>query len=462
MAGAVLAERAISHEVYSTKARVEDDSLEKRRNFFTEITYAQKGGWLQFSIDFEAFSTRYKGLYPDNLITDGYYHLKREQYAGFANNAINYLTDYVQARRLLESTDPILAHENAIRKIMPNLLSAATEYPLSQATKTDERIERWTDSWRLLDSHSGRDMEEVLIDALTSSQVDTLIQARCAVNRKNYLILAEGRGLDDKRVFVEFSPRPLQEKDGYFNDCIFFYIFDPSTRQEKIVQRWLKAPLEEFVKDLLPRLGIYLEPDATDADVMNSSYFVSPEQLDYIEAFIDNHHGRLTAHKTVLDQYVWGELRTFLVNDLAPIFANTYSKFDAQEDLSFELSEIVNSLKLAQLKLNNKIMEITDLRTTAMPISAAEFQILETNRYYRRDFMEENNIQLRDCPQGLGQRSIFGKASGITSQGEQSVLKCVQCPFCKNTVDAVISGGKITCPSCNASSPYTEPQALAA
>lgn len=68
--------------------------------------------------------------------------------------------------------------------------------------------------------------------------------------------------------------------------------------------------------------------------------------------------------------------------------------------------------------------------------------------------------QLAGCAGGGG-RGVMdsaGTARAISFyEGDKKIL-CCKCPFCKQEVEAVIAGGKITCPSCDASAPYTPPE----
>jgi hypothetical protein len=46
--------------------------------------------------------------------------------------------------------------------------------------------------------------------------------------------------------------------------------------------------------------------------------------------------------------------------------------------------------------------------------------------------------------------NALNKTNSVGSLGEEK-MDCVTCPFCKKTVDAILKGGKIICPECNAS-----------
>lgn len=47
--------------------------------------------------------------------------------------------------------------------------------------------------------------------------------------------------------------------------------------------------------------------------------------------------------------------------------------------------------------------------------------------------------------------NLAGKAkSKVETKSESSTMKCVKCPFCHETVDAIVTSDKIKCPSCNA------------
>lgn len=50
--------------------------------------------------------------------------------------------------------------------------------------------------------------------------------------------------------------------------------------------------------------------------------------------------------------------------------------------------------------------------------------------------------------------SLFGISLTLDFTVGKDILKCVQCPFCKTTVDAEIFDGEIHCPNCNEKRPY--------
>jgi ssDNA-binding Zn-finger/Zn-ribbon topoisomerase 1 len=67
---------------------------------------------------------------------------------------------------------------------------------------------------------------------------------------------------------------------------------------------------------------------------------------------------------------------------------------------------------------------------------------------YERGILGEKSIS---CP-----FSLTSNAVTLNFAGTKEILKCVQCPYCKKTVDAEIYHGKIHCPDCHKSAEYSK------
>ncbi|MEK7165333.1 MAG: hypothetical protein AAB874_00815, partial [Patescibacteria group bacterium] len=280
----------------------QDIKLVARQQFLSRLTALNRLEQFPEEVNLGDFLAYFKqsGIL-DDLIIEGFLHVKKEQLNDGATNPVNYVADIVQAAINLDEDNQITGgnldfkserFHRGLTEVMSNLLAMVAEHPLAKVTKREPpKNYFWVNdqgNWRLRGEYGFFD--EILQEAQLSSQKKPFETARYKVNEQNYNSLRDHRvamfegeiNPVDEEVFVEFSPSPeltTAAKDrGYLgNDCIFFFKLDPVTGNEVQEQRWLKVTHEEFAKFLTRLTGNPL-PEVSDVTIMKTSNFFSASE----------------------------------------------------------------------------------------------------------------------------------------------------------------------------------------
>lgn len=330
--------------------------------------------------------------------------------------------------------------ERGFQEMVSNMLSLVAELPLAEVAKPKKLILSWQGDWRLRSDFGY--LDEILDSALASSQMLAFERPRYQANKENYYRLRQSRKEHDQRTFVEFSPSPNLTPEarqrGYFgNSCIFFYEFDPEKQTETIYQRWLKASWSDFY-DLL---GLVTEHTYSDAQIMRASNFFEPEDIQMIEAFIDNHHGRIGEKVDEIYHYVDTSLRAFLIEQLTETLQRGVIKLIEGQEIAEECEEIKATLAYAQLKLKNKIAKMTNLETSGPYLTDEEERLYDQNMDDRIKFVEKEHIPLYGCgintetsSRSGSSSDVYGRADSFSAVEDQYGSLWFECPHCQQMV----------------------------
>lgn len=144
-------------------------------------------------------------------------------------------------------------------------------------------------------------------------------------------------------------------------------------------------------------------------------------------------------------------------------------------DMVNQINDRIETAELRRLGSQQQTSRAPDALSIATLLQPETLE----NRYYQMiyDHMEETGREelfLYGCSAtNTVKRSVFQTSYGlerdtpstnystnyrmesINHDDSDSQLKCVECPFCHSVVDADIADGKIICPACNSSAPYS-------
>lgn len=446
----------------------------RRILFFQEISEKNNtGNFTPDTVSTEFFDLyRNRGVTSD-LILDGFFFLKREQLRADGSNMVNFIADFAKAavdQRVWEQTGDLTLNFESERfvklydTVVHNLASLVTEHPLADITKVETRQEQWDRFGNELRLRCfGNYLEEILEDAVVSSQTLPFERSRFAANWSNYFEkLKPGRQQGDSRTFVEFSPSPPLTAEaktrGYTGkDTIFFLEFDSVTQTEHMTQRWLMTDISSYLQ-LLRNIGMTV-PDMFDhADIMHLSNFFSAEQVEKIHTFIDIHHGVISKHKPAIETYKKNEFEPALARQVYAILSRGAKKLVDGEDIALEAELLSATLALAQEKFKAEIAAIAGITSQSSSVlrslSQEEWQRLQTDDIYRMEFVKKNNIVLTGCGTNTEKKSslaeIFSSSEKNYSfdtkgtcqkcKSEKMLGPCGLCETCDDTLrDAEIN-----------------------
>ncbi len=410
-----------------------------REYFYQLLTKTNEEGSIPRTLNFKEFSDYFSTIgFAQDVIVPGFLHLKKEQLKNCeTGNAVNFFAEIAHGA-LLDRTS------EAFEQSIDNILSLVAEHPLAETTKVEQRIFKW-DNGRLRTKFGY--MDAILDNAISSSQTLSFEVDRFKANKTNYDRLKDGRRNGNTDVFVEFSPSPPPSSEtlsrGYLgNDCVFFYIYDKKNNQEIVVQRWLKAGKERF-GELLSSLGREVGNNPSDIGIMQKGDFFDENEVNLIEDFIDNNNGSLLERRDAIDRYVQDDLRSFVEREVGKVLIEGAYKLINGQDITKESKELIHSLVYAQLKLRNKLADLTGLTTVApVHMSSNQIQLLDSSREVRAQFMEQNKdkVVLSGC--GVNVEDILsGGSSGNGAFGVNSNTWF-------SAPDTIMTADDFQCPEC--------------
>lgn len=430
--------------------------------FLQQISTLERIGQFPSNVTFEKFSDYYSRLhYPTDLIIKGFLHLKNEQFRDTQGNPVNYFTTVAETmlrtmhqRQLHLNTEQFVQSEGFVEAIN-NLVSMVAEHPLADVTKRETRVETWVFGKKglRLRGQFGY-LDEILEEALVSSQTLPFEKPRFHANLENYHKLVAGRKRGDDRVFVEFSPSPtitpLAQNRGYLgNSCIFFFNHDPSTHTETVEQRWIKTDWLTFAR-IVGELGLHVPQNYTDVDLMKMSGFLNSDKANQLHELIDLTNGKFVAHQDELNGYVWGELREFIAGDLSELLIRGSWKLIHGQGIEEESKELMDALRFAQFTLRHKIQEITGISAVAISVTAQELKRLTVDWVFRVQFVEKNDLPLSGC--GFGSSSLLdevGSSVGAAVFGrDKHGHREFHCEKCNTSSIRQVNTLFTNCPNC--------------
>lgn len=225
--------------------------------------------------------------------------------------------------------------------------------------------------------------------------------------------------------------------------------------------------IEKEHRELLFRLdGRVLSPQASVSNYVEAIAFLTPQDKeDGIREVVDIMRdvrfdlsgGSLYAYKDKLWREVYRDLdrreELWQFDEKTKAIVKEFDGYVLNNNLSKK--EIREALTVTLLRLSNFIMGGKRQETREGQVY---WQEAPESIHYARVYSEVR--QIGGCAGGGGSKSVVvnsitprnGLENSTTSDGKKT-LECT-CPNCNQKVKAIIEGGRILCPNCNASAPY--------
>lgn len=309
-------------------------------------------------------------------------------------------------------------------------------------------------------------------------------------------------------VFIELSPTvfevPSEERQKYlFGDHSFLRIHQLVVEdgQTKLLSRALRNYLDEKTqaklftiltggvvseKELLGTVG-KLKPELSSINIERQ------EDLTLFQSITDMLYAQTPPEKRITPKddecFATDQQINLYLNKTAPLLENIFRKLTKlalrnyddprlKSDITQELQRweiFIDGLVKGKLhidEIDHVVSQLLVSSTTGKSALINSFSDISTKERLA-------DLQYILSQQYIPLASSCGAGSGFSSQGFAFInesfappriggkmtydqlssatdkLQCVTCPFCKELVDAVVGGGKITCPKCNASAQYS-------
>lgn len=389
----------------------------KRTLFLDQVRKSNEQGVWTKDIDLLTFIDLFPQI-PVSITVEGFFYLKREQWAREHGNAINFVAQVAESLIIAsdKTRDFYIKKKDEFDEIVfqttvENALALAVEQPLSQALKTEQRRFFWEKhdgEWDLRSgSHLLRRVHEY---AVLSSQSFDFETARFLADQENHLKFIQGRSQGDTLYYFEPSPSPKITpsaiKRGYLgNDCIFIKYTDEKTGEEVSDQYWFKTTRVDFI-NLFRQIGISLPENATDVDIMQNAQFIDSQQFAKILGFIEKNRGNITSNKAEIENFANFNLKNKLTRQLRPVLETAATKLISGQHIAKELEAIIGVLSVCQNDLKEKISHLTGMQTPYFYIPKWQREQLDMDPYLMAAFVKEKNMPLVGC--GTNTSSLFG------------------------------------------------------
>lgn len=278
-------------------------------------------------------------------------------------------------------------------------------------------------------------------------------------------------GEEDHNMAVWISPPSNTNEFGDYG-FVFVFLKDRDSRVREYVLRYpekkQQLPVSNaiFSKILLYNtINIFSESNLLGSGLTNKDFLGTPiilqsknpdESLIALSAIMGFDCDMIIAsqefEKTILE-----ELSSWIGAYVISILA--LAEFD-ESSLEYKMLEM--KAKSFLTGLYNRATEIKEILDNKKEKKEKELVPLSFYYYSQKPAMimeggscpvsSSNSFSILRYSQG----KIGYHEADLLTKSNLKILNCVTCPFCKHTVDAQIAEGRITCPKCKKSAPYSE------
>ena len=394
----------------------------ERISFYRLLLEAGEQEWKTHHVGLDQFYTYYRSFgFSPEVVLSGFFYKTKEQQKDSFGNAGNYIAQAAEAS--VQVTNffgrealTIDAHfetgesQQGLKEVFDNMLAMVVEHPIAQVEKRESRTQQWLQTYRGIQLQSVHGyLDDILREALVSSQTLDFELSRFKANFLNYQKLKQGRTTGSTQTFVEFSPSPVMTPEakarGYQGQsCIFFYRVDSETGVETVEQRWIPAQWSDFQR-LLEQLELRSEGQMTDVAIMQQSDFFSEAAVGKIYQFIKDQNGSIEPRKEQLATFIVETLRPLLVKEIQLVLVAGAAKIIAGQDVSQEKNHIMTTLAYLQLRLQNEIDRVYGTQLAPVTLTQTQIYLLDISGLHRGAFVTTNEIPLAGCGYGSASSS---------------------------------------------------------
>jgi hypothetical protein len=366
-------------------------------------------------------------------------------------DVVNYLVDLAERG---------VSHE----QVEENILTAIAEHPIADSIGQYTYNANWVNGEL---TFQGSSIEPSLDEGVRNlnGQIPAFEIPRNQANADFYyekLKPSRNGQVDKEKVFVEFSPSPMNMNDtkvrerGYKgNDTIFVYKTDEDG-VENVTQYWFPAINMKEYKELMNQLGKKDCEVNDDISVMYESGEFTQAESEIIINFIEKQQDRFLSPEIsdkileIKDTFIHNQIVDVIMPRLGAILGKYREGLMSESDFENELESLENLMEDLQFQFRLMIRDFTGVNTLSDEVTQKLDQegMMTHREYYMLDGAERgkliNNVgyALSGCGFGGPKRSpgVWGRSGGILSSNDKELYEFI-CDKCGTRHDIDVPNG---------------------